>query len=65
LYLNGNAISTVTNVPFAPWRLGHTGQNWIGRSQYPGDPYFNGMIEDFRLYNGAMSADQVAALAQS
>ena len=37
--------------------------NWLGRSQYPSDPYFNGKVDDFRIYNGAMTAAQVAALA--
>ncbi|HDR9507442.1 hypothetical protein C5615_13325 [Burkholderia cepacia] len=64
LYLNGNAIGTAGDVIFAPWRIGHTAQNWIGRSQYPGDPFFSGSIDEFRIYRGAMSADQVKALAQ-
>jgi hypothetical protein len=49
----------------APFRLGATGQNWIGRSQYGADPYFNGKIDDFRIYQGALSAAEVAALMQS
>ncbi|UEP53210.1 alginate lyase family protein [Burkholderia ambifaria] len=64
LYLNGNAIGSANDVIFAPWRIGKTAQNWIGRSQYPGDPFFNGLIDEFRIYRGAMSAEQVKALAQ-
>ncbi|TAL05153.1 MAG: hypothetical protein EPO07_04005, partial [Verrucomicrobia bacterium] len=30
--------------------------------QWPGDPYLNGKVEDFRIYNGALSAAQIAAL---
>lgn len=36
--------------------------NYIGKSQWP-DPLFNGAIDDFRIYNHALSADDVAALA--
>jgi hypothetical protein len=63
LYVNGSAVGTNTAMTRAPCRLGSTGNNWLGRSQYPADPYFNGKVDDFRLYNGAMTAAQVAALA--
>jgi hypothetical protein len=46
----------------APFRLGSTGQNWIGRSQFANDPYFNGLVDDFRIYRGALSAMEIAAL---
>jgi hypothetical protein len=36
--------------------------NYIGKSQWP-DPLFNGAIDDFRIYNYALSATDVAALA--
>jgi hypothetical protein len=45
----------------SPPGLGATTRNWIGRSRYP-DPYFNGKIDDFRIYRGALSASAVAAL---
>jgi len=47
----------------APFRLDSTGSNWLGRSQYPADPHFNGKVDDFRIYNGAMTAEHVQALA--
>ncbi|WP_240766312.1 LamG-like jellyroll fold domain-containing protein [Paraburkholderia flava] len=64
LYINGVAANSVANVPFAPWRVGPTAQNWIGRSQFSADPFFNGLVDDFRIYRGALSASQVEALAQ-
>jgi len=36
--------------------------NYIGKSQWP-DPLFNGAIDDFRIYNYALNAADVAALA--
>ncbi|MGN6807079.1 MAG: LamG domain-containing protein, partial [Trinickia sp.] len=64
LYVNGVAVNSATDVIFAPWRIGETAQNWIGRSQFSADPYFSGSIDEFRIYRGAMSADQIATLAQ-
>jgi hypothetical protein len=63
LYVNGSAVSTNTQMTHAPFRMRRTTQNWIGRSQYPADPYFNGKIDDFRIYHGALSAAEIAALA--
>jgi hypothetical protein len=65
LYVNGNAVGSNTEMTHAPFRLAPTTQNWIGRSQYSGDPYFNGKLDDFRIYNGALSAADIAALAAS
>jgi hypothetical protein len=33
--------------------------NWIGRSNFP-DPYFNGTIDEFRIYRGGLSEADVA-----
>lgn len=63
LYVNGVAVGTNTAMTRAPFRLDDGDKNWLGRSQYPADPYFNGKLEEFRIYNGAMTAAQVAALA--
>ncbi|HWW71291.1 MAG TPA: LamG-like jellyroll fold domain-containing protein, partial [Duganella sp.] len=63
LYVNGGQVGTNTAMTRAPFRLDSTESNWLGRSQYPADPYFNGKVDDFRIYNGAMTAEQVAALA--
>jgi hypothetical protein len=62
LYVNGTAVGSNGAEFLPPWQLGGTGQNWIGRSQYAGDPYFNGRIDEFRIYRGALSAADIAAL---
>ena len=46
-----------------PSNMGSTTQNWIGRSQF-NDPYLNGRVDDFRIYNKALTASEIAALAQ-
>ena len=65
LYVNGAVAGTNTAMAHSPFRLGSTNQNWIGRSQYENDPYFNGKIDDFRIYRGALSAAEVLALFNS
>ncbi|HWW06793.1 LamG-like jellyroll fold domain-containing protein [Collimonas sp.] len=62
LYVNGNAVGANTAMVLAPFRMGSTSQNWLGRSQYASDPCFNGLIDEFRIYRGALSAAQIAAL---
>ncbi|MFF5292763.1 arabinofuranosidase catalytic domain-containing protein [Paractinoplanes globisporus] len=62
LYLNGAAVATSANMTLTPAALGATTQNWIGRSQYP-DPYLNGTVDDVNIYDHALSAAELAALA--
>jgi hypothetical protein len=50
-------------VAVLPKNLGNTTQNWIGRSQFTADAFFLGMVDDFRLYNRAVSAAEVRYLA--
>lgn len=38
--------------------------NYIGCSQYP-DPLFQGNIDDFRVYNYALTADEIASVANA
>jgi hypothetical protein len=63
LYLNGNEIAG-NSISIAPYLLGATNQNYIGKSQY-NDPYLDGQVSDFRLYNYALSQSNIAALAAS
>ncbi|HMG57363.1 MAG TPA: arabinofuranosidase catalytic domain-containing protein, partial [Kofleriaceae bacterium] len=62
LYLNGAPVATNPNMTLHPSSLGNTNQNWIGRSQYP-DPFLNATVDDFNIYDLALSPAEVAALA--
>lgn len=62
LYVDGSPVSSNPHMFLAPFRLGSTTQNWLGKSQYVADPTFNGLIDDFRLYCGALSAAQIVSL---
>lgn len=62
LYVDKAAVGTNPDLQLPPFQLGPTSQNWLGRSQYASDPYFTGMIDDLRIYYGALSAEQIAEL---
>ena len=47
-----------------PADLGTIDYAYIGRSQFSVDPYFDGAIDDFRVYNRALSATEIQALYQ-
>ncbi|HEU5070962.1 MAG TPA: LamG-like jellyroll fold domain-containing protein [Verrucomicrobiae bacterium] len=59
LYVDGVPVGTNSAMTLVPSFLGTTTQNYIGKSQY-NDPYLNGQVDDFRIYNGALSAADVA-----
>ena len=42
--------------------LGDTANNLIGDSAWPNDPFFSGLIDDFRIYNRALTATEITAL---
>jgi hypothetical protein len=63
LYVNGQVIGTNTNLTLHPSNLGNTTQDWIGRSQYSGDPYLAAAVDDFNVYSRALDRSEVTALA--
>ncbi|PPG40955.1 hypothetical protein C5C30_09115 [Rathayibacter sp. AY2B5] len=62
MYLNGTVVATNPNMTVKPSALGNTNRNYLGKSQY-GDPAYDGAIDDFAVYDRALSAADVAALA--
>jgi uncharacterized protein len=62
LYVDGTLEST-SAVTMRLADLGTTANNWLGRSQYAQDPYFKGQLDDFRIYDRALSAEQLSAIA--
>jgi fibronectin type 3 domain-containing protein len=65
LYLNGNVVATNTGMTLTPSSLGTTSLNYLGRSQFAADPYFNGAIDDFRIYSRALSASEIEGFQSS
>ncbi|MGC3990395.1 MAG: alginate lyase family protein [Chthoniobacteraceae bacterium] len=64
LYVNGILVGQNTNMHFTPSVLGTTTLNYIGKSQYS-DPYLNGLVDDFRIYRGALTSADIQTLANS
>jgi poly(hydroxyalkanoate) depolymerase family esterase len=62
LYLDGIAVGTNSNMTLNPLSLGSTTQNYLGKSQYA-DPYLNGSLDEFRIYNAALSSAEITATA--
>ncbi len=63
LYVNGQPVGTNNNMTLTPADLGATTQDWIGRSQFSADPFLAATVDDFQIYDHALSAAEVAALA--
>jgi hypothetical protein len=62
LYIDKAVAGRNTAMTLRPSNLGNTPNNWIGRSSFPADPLFDGLIDDFRIYSRALSAAEIAAL---
>jgi hypothetical protein len=62
LYLDGELVAENTNARYTPSSLGETTQNWLGRSQYSADGYFDGSLDDFRIYDRLLTPGQVRDL---
>ena len=63
MYLNGFNVGQTTDITIKPSDIGPTTNNWLGRSQYAADPYFNGMIDGFAVYDSALSEEEVREVA--
>jgi len=62
LVLDGEVVATGTTNT-VPSNLGATTQNWLGHSQWSGDGYYQGQIDEFRIYNRALTIGEVRYLA--
>jgi hypothetical protein len=60
LYLDGVAVGTNSGMTISPSSFGVTANNYIGKSQYA-DPYLNGQLDEFSIYNAALMPAEVAA----
>jgi hypothetical protein len=67
LYINGNAAGANPAMTLRPADLGVTAGNWIGRRQFPqlNVSYLNAAIDEFQIYDRALSASQLQSLMDS
>ncbi|MFF3935224.1 family 43 glycosylhydrolase [Streptomyces phaeofaciens] len=65
LYEDGVEVARNTSVTITPGAIGSgtTTANALGRSVYSGDKLFKGSMRDFRVYDRALSDDEVERLA--
>ena len=60
IYING--VLKTTSTSYYPSTSITRSNAYIGRSNWSGDGYFNGYIDDFRIYNRVLSASEAASL---
>lgn len=60
LYLNG-ALAASASSAFNPTRRFTDYSNWLGRSQWQRDPFFNGSYDEFRIWEGILSDQDIAS----
>jgi len=61
-YVDGVQVGASGPAPIRPVDLGKTLYDYIGRSNYSWDPYLDGNIDEFRVYNRALSPAEIRAL---
>jgi hypothetical protein len=62
LYLNGNPVGTNSSLTIRPWQI-LAKNNYLGKSQWPGDPLFSGRIDSFRVFGRPLSGTEIRDLA--
>lgn len=62
LYFDGEPVGTNPTMTLRPADLGRTPNNYIGRSQFSDDPYLDAAIDEFRIYDRALSQGEIQAL---
>ena len=62
MYIDGVAVATNRAMTLHMSDIGATSNNWLGRSQFSADPFFNGSLDDFRVYKRALSQQEITAL---
>ena len=64
LYVNGQVAATNPSMTLNPSSLGNPGNLWIGRSEFS-DPNLNGTVDEFQVFNRALSQAEVSSLLTS
>jgi hypothetical protein len=59
LYVNGTRVTSNPSMTLRPADLGNLPNLYIGRSQFPADPYFDGNVDSFRIWDRALSEEEI------
>ncbi|MBP5935231.1 beta-L-arabinofuranosidase domain-containing protein [Streptomyces acidiscabies] len=62
LYVNGQAVGRSSALTLTPAALGTLANNWLGRSNYSGDPVFAGAFGGFDVWSRALTAAEITGL---
>jgi hypothetical protein len=62
LYLDGNPVGTNSSLTIRPWQT-LARSNYLGKSQFPADPLFNGEIGSFRVFSRPLAATEIRDIA--
>lgn len=57
IYVDASEVASGP-ITIKPSDLGKTPANYLGKSQY-NDPYLNGMLDEFKIFNRALSASEI------
>ncbi|MFC4322385.1 immunoglobulin-like domain-containing protein [Litchfieldia salsa] len=63
LYVDGKEVSRSSTYNVEPRMLLETSMNYLGKSSNENHSLFKGKFDDFRIYNRALDAEEVASLA--
>lgn len=58
IYINGEIAAESNGITIKPSDIKPV-RNYIGRSQFVNDPYYKGYIDDVRIYNYALSKEEI------
>ncbi|WP_460062064.1 beta-L-arabinofuranosidase domain-containing protein [Streptomyces sp. YKOK-I1] len=62
LYVNGTAVATNTAMTLTPATLGTLTNNWLGRSNYAGDPLYAGCYDEFNVWSRVLTQAEITSL---
>ncbi|HZH60642.1 MAG TPA: LamG-like jellyroll fold domain-containing protein, partial [Metabacillus sp.] len=63
LYVDGKEVSRKSTYNVEPRMLLETTMNYLGKSSNNNHSLFNGKFDDFKIYNRALNAEEIASLA--
>lgn len=63
LYVNGQLVASGDHMKLNPSGL-LTTEAYLGKSRFAADPYFNGSLDEVRIYNMALTDSEIKKLAE-
>jgi len=63
LYVNGQLVASGDHMKLNPSGL-LTTEAYLGKSRFAADPYFNGSLDEVRIYNKALTESEIKKLAE-